>query len=144
MLHEFIYANGLKQADAIIAKKIGWGIFDHFIIYMGIRNGGHVFIANDSEGGVRWFSESETAELIKQFKPVSIRKFEGNRFERQLAVERAEAELGKSYDLLGFNCEHLANYIQHGVRQSKQVQGLAKGVAFAAGIFLFGAILSEA
>lgn len=139
MLQNFIYANGLQEADVIIAKKRGWGVFDHFIIYMGIRYGQHLFIANDAKGGVKWFTESEVINLIKDFSPVRIRRFSGNAGQRQLALSRAELEIGKSYSLVNFNCEHLANYVQYGVCESKQVQnwglGIAAGVLLAAFIF---------
>jgi len=139
MLRNFIYANGLQEADVIIAKKRGWGVFDHFIIYMGIRYGQHLFIANDAKGGVKWFTESEVINLIKDFSPVRIRRFSGNASQKQLALTRAEREIGKSYSLVNFNCEHLANYVQYGVRESKQVQnwglGIAAGVLLAAFIF---------
>lgn len=142
MLSTFIYINGLQEADVIIAKKRQWGIFDHFIIYMGMSFGQHLFIANDANGGVRWFTELEIIELIKDFDPTKIRKFNGNAYERQLALNRAKTEIGKSYSLVDFNCEHLANYVQYGIRESKQVENWKSGLTVAAGlllaVFLFG------
>src|SRR5689334_1480958 len=78
MLRNFIYANGLEEADVIVAQKRGWNVFDHFIIYLGFKFGQHLFIANDTQGGVRWFSEKEIINLIADFEPVKIRRFSGN------------------------------------------------------------------
>jgi len=106
MLKNFIYANGLQEADAIIARKRGLGVFDHFIIYMGRRYGQHLFIANDGSGGVRWFSESEVATLVTDFEPVKVRRFKSTFYQKQRAIDRAKEEIGKSYNLIDFNCEH--------------------------------------
>lgn len=141
MLTHFIRRNSLMEADVIIAKKRTLGIFDHFIIYMGFHQGQHLFIANDATGGVKWFMESEVADMTKMFSPKAIRRFEGTWLERRQALDRAVSELGKSYSLTEFNCEHLANYVQYGVRQSPQVNewkvalGLAAGLGVAAFIF---------
>jgi hypothetical protein len=143
MLRNFIYANGLQEADAIIAKKRGWGVFDHFILYMGRSYGQHLFIANDAYGGVKWFSESEVIDLIKDFDPVRIRKFTGNFYERQKALDRAKREIGKSYSLVDFNCEHLANYVQYSVRESKQVQNWKAGLGITAGLLLAAFIFND-
>jgi hypothetical protein len=142
MLSTFVYMNGLQEADVIIAKKRAWGIFDHFIIYMGRKFGQHLFVANDATGGVRWFSEVQVIDLVKDFDPVKIRKFNGTPYQRQLALRRAEGEIGKSYSLIDFNCEHLANYVQYGIRESKQVENWKAGLTVAGGLllaaFLFG------
>lgn len=140
MISKFVYANSLQDADAIIAKKRGWGVFDHFIIYMGQRFGCHMFIANNTDGGVQWLNEAQVEALIQDFEPVKIRKFSGSYKERMQALERAKQELGKQYSLTDFNCEHLANYIQYGVRVSKQADNWKAGITLAAGV-LVAAIL---
>lgn len=38
----------------------------------------------------------------------------GSCYEREIVAQRALSLLGKNYDLLNFNCEHLANYAQTG------------------------------
>ncbi len=143
MLRNFIYTNGLQEADVIIAKKRGWGVFDHFIIYMGMKFGQPLFIANDANGGVKWFNEVEVLALIKDFEPVKIRKFKGNDGQRHLALGRAKEELGKSYSLTEFNCEHLANYVQYGIRESNQVKSWGTGLSIAAGLLLAAFIFSN-
>jgi hypothetical protein len=143
MIRNFIKEYGLQPGDAIIAKKRLVGVFDHFIVYMGIYSGNYLFIANDATGGVKWFSEYEVAALVPNFEPVRVRKFEGNFVQRQWALTRAKEEIGKKYDLFNFNCEHLANYIQYGIRESKQVQGWGNLAAIVAGVFIVGAILND-
>jgi hypothetical protein len=140
MVSMFIDSNCLQEADVVIARKRGWGIFEHFIIYLGRRFGQHLFVANDAADGVCWFTGPEILELIKDFSPVKIRRFNGNAHMRRLASTRAEQEIGKSYSLTEFNCEHLANYVQYGIRESKQVDGWKTSLTIAASL-LFVAIL---
>lgn len=121
MLREFMLLNDLQPADVIIAKKRGWYIWDHYIVYVGMKWGKMHFIANDAKGGVRLFDEEEITQLIVSFEPTQIRRFRGSFWEREQALKRAEGELGKHYNLFTFNCEHLANYIQYGKRESVQV-----------------------
>ena len=64
MLRELMLVNDLQPGDVIIAKKRGWNIFDHYIVYVGIHSGRMNFIANDIQGGVRLFDEHEVAQLI--------------------------------------------------------------------------------
>jgi len=122
MIHERILQFRLEPADVIIAKKRGWYVLDHYIVYLGMQHGKMYFIANDMSGGVRIFDEQEVEKLIAQFEPTQVRKFKGSYWERQQALKRAEGELGKRYNLISFNCESLANYIQFGKRESKQSQ----------------------
>jgi hypothetical protein len=143
MVSTFIHLNDLQEADVIIAKKRGWNVFDHFIIYMGYRFGQHLFIANEATGGVRWFTESEILKLIKDFAPVKIRSFNGDAHQRQLASARAEQEIGKSYSLIDFNCEHLANFVQYGIRKSKQVDGWKTSLTIAASVLLIAILFGE-
>lgn len=143
MLRNFIYANGLQEADVIVAQKRGWNVFDHFIIYMGFKFGQHLFIANDTQGGVRWFSEKEIINLIADFEHVKIRRFSGNLAQRDQAISRATGELGRTYSLTEFNCEHLANYVQYGVRESEQVKRWGTGLALVGGAFLAAVIFAN-
>lgn len=129
MVRKLILQHGLEPADVIIAKKRGWYVWDHYIVYMGMKHGKMFFIANDMSGGVRLFDEDEVAKLIVQFEPTQIRKFNGDYWEKQRALKRAEGELGKKYHLINFNCEHLANYIQLGKRVSKQAENWIAGAA---------------
>lgn len=120
-VRQFIGDNNLQQGDAILAKKIGYRVLDHFIIYLGGNYTGHWFMANSMKEGVRKYHEDEVIELINSFEPVSIRRFYGNRFERDAAIRRALSQEGQPYSLFGSNCEHFANYVQKGLKESPQV-----------------------
>jgi len=116
-----IQQNRMKSMDAIVAKKIGYGILDHYIIYMGYHDRTHWFMANSMKEGVRYYSEDEVVTLLNEFKPVKIRRFTGDNHQRNLALQRAVSSEGKSYSLVGNNCEHFANYVQNGIKSSPQV-----------------------
>lgn len=120
-VRQFIKENNLQPGDVIIAKKIGYRILDHFIVYLGSNYSGHWFMANSMEDGVRQYNEDDIIEFIKTYEPVSIRKFSGTRYERELAVQIALSQEGQPYSLFGSNCEHFANYVQKGAKESPQV-----------------------
>ncbi len=120
-VNKFIQECGLLPADVIVAKKIGYRILDHFIVYLGNDYTGHWFMANSMNEGVRYYDENEVVELIEKFEPVKVRKLEGGHHQRQEAIERAVSLEDKPYSLLGSNCEHFANYVQFGLKESPQV-----------------------
>jgi len=120
-LKQFILFNNLQPGDVIIVKEKGKGIFrdliDHYIIYLG----GDAFMANYTEG-----TRILTCPVIFKFLPsmtVSrIRRFKGNWYDRQIAVQRALAHKDRrSYHLIVENCEHFANHVQFGKSSSDQV-----------------------
>ncbi|NCT17585.1 MAG: hypothetical protein COZ75_00815 [Flavobacteriaceae bacterium CG_4_8_14_3_um_filter_34_10] len=108
----------LYPIDVIIAKKrTGLGrILNHYIVYLG--NG--IFIGN-LKGCVRQLSQAELTELLYDYEPVKIRRFEGNPIQVHQAINRARLKLGQPYSFLGFNCEHFANWVQYGRETSSQV-----------------------
>ncbi|WP_305981972.1 lecithin retinol acyltransferase family protein [Roseivirga thermotolerans] len=130
-VRNFIKQHSLQPADGIIAKKVGYGILDHYIVYIGYESGQHIFMANSMDNGVRYYTEDQIPELIKRFEPTKIRPFSGNGWERSAAVARAKNQLGRKYSLVGDNCEHFANYVQLGRKESPQVTGW-----IGAGLFL--------
>lgn len=138
-VRNFISQNNLQPADAIVAKKVGYRVLDHFIIYMGQERGQHLFMANSMDRGVRIYTEDEIPALIEKFEPESIRKLQGTFWQRQSAVKRANSQLGKRYSLITDNCEHFANYVQYGKKESPQVRnwvGAGVGmVVLAIGLF---------
>lgn len=121
-ISKFIAAYNMRPGDAIKAKKIGWEILDHYAVYVGQDyNGEHYFMANSMRDGVRYYNEIEVEDLLREFAPKQIRKFEGDEIERKHAVLRASNEEGKAYNLIRYNCEHFANYVQYGKKKSGQV-----------------------
>lgn len=133
-LNRFIENNGIRQADAIIVKKEKLGLFDHYVIFLGFdrQSGEPVFVANYSDG-VRVLSIHILLQFLQTYKPVSIRRFNGTNEERAYAVKRAKSDLRtrstQAYHLIKNNCEHFANYVQKGIRESGQVKDFGKATA---------------
>ncbi len=68
-----------------------------------------------------------------------IEKFKGTEQARSEVVPRINELLGKKYDLINFNCEHFAEFIQTGVAASKQVAFAVLAVAAVGiGVLAFG------
>lgn len=105
----------LQKADVLIVKQRSFDLLDHYLVYIG--NG--EFIANMS-GGIRSINIYELKNFEGQFYPVRLRQFIGTEWERQLALQRADKCLHPSYSLLYSNCEHFANFVQYGKKQSLQ------------------------
>lgn len=121
-INYFVQANNIQPADAILVKKAPWKLLNHYIIYLGMNNGDHVFMAN-TLSGVRVFGYFELIDELKTFIPQKIEKFTGNIKERREAVKRALIRIDEnSYNLILNNCEHFKNWVQKGEHTSKQVK----------------------
>lgn len=107
----------LKTGDLIVRAK---GIFStHYMVYIE-NQGGNIIVAENQNGyGVRYIS---LAEALKGNVIVRTEKFGGAEFERNIVVTKINSILGKSYDLVAFNCEHFARMISQGKPKSKQVE----------------------
>lgn len=107
----------LRIGDLIVREK---GPFTtHFMVYVGKRNGVPMVAENQSVVGVRFITLSKALanNAIKRFE-----KFGGTGSQRRLVLPRSKELLGKSYDLIVFNCEHFARWIANGKSESKQVK----------------------
>jgi hypothetical protein len=122
--------NTLKTGDLIVRQK---GPFStHYIVWIGWQNGIQLVAENQRGLGVRYTSlqEALAGNSIKRFE-----KFGGTEVQRQLVVPKIKNLLGKSYDLMVFNCEHFARWIATGKIESKQVR-TASTIAITAGLSL--------
>ncbi len=122
--------NTLKTGDLIVRQK---GPFStHYIVWIGWQNGIQLVAENQRGIGVRYTSlqEALAGNSIKRFE-----KFGGTEVQRQLVVPKIKNLLGKSYDLMVFNCEHFARWIATGKIESKQVR-TASTIAITAGLSL--------
>ena len=122
--------NTLKTGDLIVRQK---GPFStHYIVWIGWQNGIQLVAENQRGLGVRYTSlqEALAGNSIKRFE-----KFGGTEVQRQLVVPKIKILLGKSYDLMVFNCEHFARWIATGKIESKQVR-TASTIAITAGLSL--------
>jgi len=128
-IHQFINANNLQPADAIVVKKQNFGILDHYVIYLGVGpDGEHKFIANFTEG-IKFISYWKIIQFMETYMPVRINRFIGDHFQRTYAVQRALSRVNEnSYNLILNNCEHFKNYVHHGVEKSEQVQDFGKAL----------------
>ncbi|MCB0476748.1 MAG: lecithin retinol acyltransferase family protein [Crocinitomicaceae bacterium] len=141
-LHQFVVANDLKQADAIILRKKLLGMVDHYAIFLGYRNSNPVFVANYRDG-VKEVSYKELSTILQTYQPEQIDRFPGPEAHRQLAVQRALSRIGeRAYNYIANNCEHFKNWVHHGENRSQQVKNagdVSLGIAAVAGVAAIGA-----
>jgi hypothetical protein len=100
-----------------------------FTRHVGIYAAGRGFVHNDKACCVALVDE---ATFTGGRKMRILSRVVGGWFEQEQVVQRALSLIGQPYDLLKFNCEHLAYYAQTGVARSPQlVTGLAVLVGIA-------------
>lgn len=134
----YIYFHNLKPGDKIVVPKSWLKLVQHHVIYLGQNYSGQDLIA---ENAVGMYVRIITADQFFKENPeiTRIERFSGSNSERKAAIERALKKLGQPYDLINFNCEHFANYVQTGEIKSNQVGwGL-----FALGVLAVLAILAD-
>jgi hypothetical protein len=105
-----------------------------FTRHVGIYAAGRGFVHNDKACCVALVDE---ATFTGGRKMRILSRVVGGWFEQEQVVQRALSLIGQPYDLLKFNCEHLAYYAQTGVPRSPQ---LATGFAVLLGIFFLVAL----
>jgi|SRR5690606_15482714 len=123
------YLNTLQPADRLVIPKSALNLVQHHAIYLGKdNNGNRMYIENAIGRGVQVVNE---AYLFRGgYEITRVERFTGNQHQRNAAVQLAMQLIGKQYDLLGFNCEHYANTVQHKKSYSNQV-----GVGLGLGLF---------
>ena len=135
-IDQFVAANNLKPADAILVKKLPTKLLNHYIIYLGFKWGRHVFMAN-TFSGVVILNYSNLMKELRTFQPEKIERFVGNEWQRNNAVKRAFSRKDEnSYHLILNNCEHYKNWVQKGSNQSQQVEEFGKVAGIS--ILIFG------
>lgn len=129
----FIRKYNLKPGDRLVVPKSSLRIVQHHAIYLGYGPDGiHWMIENKIGFGVRLIRASSFLNGNPSI--TRIVRFQGDGYDRKVAVQRALREIGKPYDLINYNCEHFANKVQFNRPTSGQV---GAGV----GIFLGLALL---
>lgn len=119
--------NTIKTGDLIVRQK---GPFStHYIVWIGWQNGVQVVAENHNGDGVRYTSleEALAGKPIMRFE-----KFGGTESQRNLVISEINKMVGRSYDLVVFNCEHFARWISTGKIESKQVK-IASNIFLVAG-----------
>lgn len=126
--------NTIEPGDMLKGKKRGWPFLDHYITYLGEEHG---FVTTTWSRGVQIYSFEEAASFFNDYKITEIKKFTGTRWELQNLIKRAISKRGKPYNVLGFNCEHLANFIRTGRSFSWQVGWLVLGLIVFVALLIF-------
>ncbi len=109
----------LQPADRIKESIFQTGFTKHHSVYLGIDQNCQEWIAeNHWQHGVRLVKADD---YFKNGNNYTFDRFEGIYNLRIAAVKRALSVLGKPYDLVHYNCEHYASYVQAGKAESKQV-----------------------
>ena len=73
--------------------------------------------------------------MLVNGEPERVERFSGNEQERYAAVRRALQEAGKPYDLVVYNCEHYARFVQTGSSTSNQVGNVVAGLLLGALVY---------
>lgn len=109
----------LLSGDRIVVPKKGMNLIQHHAIYLGFKEGVESVAENTLEKGVQILSISDFFRDVDVI--TKIERFEGNHEQRLKSVKKAISLVGKKYDVLNFNCEHYANFVQDKNPISKQV-----------------------
>ena len=129
----------LKPGDRIVAPKSLAGIIQHHAVYLGTDHRGQDLIAENVYG--KFVAVVDAKKFFAEHPQITrVEVFKGNNIERKVAVERALKLLGKPYSLIDFNCEHFANYVQHGKFESFQVN---QGILALLAIVVIGLIMND-
>lgn len=125
--------NNLRIGDRLVREK---GVFSkHHGIYVGIHNGIPYVAENQINIGVQYIT-LEAFLLGNENKLTRIERFTGSEEIRNNIIPRINKLIGSNYDLVAFNCEHFAEYIQTGKPASKQVKNVFLGLGVLAFITL--------
>ncbi|MBK7970268.1 MAG: lecithin retinol acyltransferase family protein [Bacteroidetes bacterium] len=119
-MNNYITYYGLKPADRIIVPKSNLNLVQHHAIYLGQNEFGQDLLIENKFGvGVTIV----TAEIFfAEVRSITrIERFNGNNYQRQIAVQSALQKSGFPYHLINYNCEHFANEVQYGQSSSNQV-----------------------
>ena len=134
-MERFLQRYNLNPGSRIVTPRSGLRLIQHHAIYWGKDlNGVHWILENQDYVGIRFIALDNYLKGIFEIK--RIERFQGNNYERTVALKRGEKLLGRKYDLFNFNCEHFANYLQHGKAFSTQVENFAGLLKVATGVTL--------
>lgn len=137
--------NTIRTGDLIVREK--GPLSTHYIVWIGWKHGIQTVAENDATYGVRYTSLEKALDgkPIKRFE-----KFGGTEAQRFGVKQQINRLLGRSYDLVAFNCEHFARFIATGKMESKQVKVASNLLLVTGGLLMtsrnssartFGAIL---
>lgn len=111
----------LRPGHGLVRQK---GLFFHIGTYLGSNQVAHISPQGLRIDSIEVFAEGQQVEITGR--PVQV-----DLLHRRL--QEAMSQLSP-YDPIFLNCEHLANFLQKGVRESPQLQGAVMGLTVATGI----------
>lgn len=124
-------SNSIKQGDKCWVQQNK----KHYGVCTGFGTDGELwFVHNTIKGGV----VHSTRKGFAGNRPIVVEQHAAAGFE-QIVAARALSLVGRNYNMLSFNCEHLANLAVNGTAESKQVQA---GMAFAGLGTMFFAVVA--
>jgi hypothetical protein len=111
-------------------QRFGYG---HVGVYVGPSWDGRDVVHNDKGGGVilSTLAEFAAGAAIELHKPAN-----SGYHQRQAIAQRAKALIGRKFDLISFNCEHVASLAQSGQSESPQLQAACFVLLLLGGLFL--------
>jgi hypothetical protein len=127
---------GLEIGDCILLPLFETGLTKHFAIYLGRDGHGQEIIIQNLAGvGVHLLEASEFFAKVSRI--ARIEKFYGNIHQQNQLLKRAEALVGMPYNLITYNCEHFANEIRYGKKESNQVATVILALTVTLGVLAF-------
>ncbi|MGB3182353.1 MAG: hypothetical protein WBB45_13265 [Cyclobacteriaceae bacterium] len=120
-MHPFVRKYHLKPADSIVVSKKNNPLVSHYAIYLGPADDGRELVMETLPGtGVRL---SATCIFFRNYPDVRrVERFQGTEQDRLRRLRVAMRKLGRPYNLLALNCEHLASEVRIGKSSSPQVR----------------------
>jgi len=108
----------IQIGDRLVRTK--GGVFSkHHAVYAGFHENQHIVAENQIKVGVRYI-------LLNQFlKEGTLKRIDYNKHSvnaQEQIIERINNKMGATYSILNYNCEHFANEILTGIKESKQVK----------------------
>lgn len=141
-MHPIVGKLGLMPADRIVVPKSGLRVVQHHAVYLGQNQKGQDLLAENKIGfGVRLITADEFFKDVIEV--TRIEKFTGDNYERKIVVRNALHRLGQPYNLINYNCQHFANEVIEGKKESEQVNNFFKGVKAVGAFIVFAAIIYE-
>lgn len=134
----YIDNSQLKTGDRIVEPIFQTGLSKHHAIYIGQDELGQGWIVeNHKVHGVHLMPARDFFTATKTYR---IYPFIGSQAERNALVKKALSKLGTPYSLLNYNCEHFANEVLYGRKESQQAKN---GIGIMAGILILGWLFSK-
>ncbi|WP_052006576.1 lecithin retinol acyltransferase family protein [Leptospira wolffii] len=127
----YLSGTNLHQIDlsGFIASRTKNGLFTHTAIIVGKDSQGIVWlIENDNPSGVRW----TTLHAFASGQEIKVTR---SNLHPNLTVQRAISQLGKSYSLFSYNCQHFTNWAANGEASSPDIRNWTFiGIVIASGL----------